>query len=58
MQNVIGNAHFSNVMQERAAFDQEHPLLAQPHFARQIQCHFGDALGVPLRLPVAHVERA
>src|SRR6266540_3520618 len=56
-EDVIWYAHFSYVMQEGAAPDQNKLLFAQPHFASQLQSQVCHALGMAFRLPVAQIER-
>src|SRR5215216_4297022 len=56
--NVIGNAHFPDIMQEGAAPDQRETLLTQSHFASQLQGLICDALSMTFCFSVTQVKGA
>ncbi len=57
-QDVIGDAHFPNVVQERTAPYVQKVGFSNPHLFCQIHDHLCHALRVSFRLVVAQIKRA
>ena len=57
-QNRVGNAHFSDVVEQGAAPNLHQFGVGQSHVFRQTQRFGGDALAVPFGFFVAQIERA
>ena len=55
-QDVIWNAQFADVVQQRAAADMSQLRFTDVHLAHQLQGHFCDAQRVSFRLLVAQVH--
>ena len=57
-QDAVGHAHLADVVQDGAALEAQQLFAGQPHAFRQPNRVRHHALGVPLRLMIAQIERA